>query len=223
MLQAVKRGIIDRLVWLAGLSDAAAQILIEPGKGTGAPDQFVTTFHHDIRVGADHQQTACGKGLELVPVVIWSFGLVIKEASAADQIGICLAHNLKAGAVIEAEVAFRADVEALALGAAGQQVARHVAGRDDVIVGVARHAKHSQLLVDRLGRARSIGDEHDRATLLLAEAGQRLMSGRKGGYTIVQYAPDIAENAPVVRRNGAKAGDEQGAVAFMGASSGLIW
>lgn len=210
LLQAAERRVIDRLVRLAGLRDTATQILIEAGEGTCAPDQLVAPLHNDIRIGADHQKPTGSKGLQLVPVIVRRLGFIVEQAGAADQICVRLVHDLKPRSVIEAEVALRADVETFALAAAGQNMARHIPGGDNVIIGMARHAKLGQLLVDRFCRAGGIGNENHRAALFLTETAECFVGGGKGSDTIVQDAPDIAENAPVIRRYGAEAGDEQG-------------
>ncbi len=91
--------------------------------------------------------------------------------------------------------------------ALGDEADRHVAGGDDRIESVRRHAEADHLLADRRARPWGVADEHHRAAAL-AESDQRIGSGAKGFFAVMQHAPDVAQNDIVAIGDGAEPVDD---------------
>jgi NAD(P)-dependent dehydrogenase (short-subunit alcohol dehydrogenase family) len=78
----------------------------------------------------------------------------------------------------------------------GNQVARDVAGRDDPVVGLARHAERAELRLDVRERARRIGDQHDREALLPCP--DQCRGGLvEGPDAVVDDTPDVTQQRAV--------------------------
>ena len=87
--------------------------------------------------------------------------------------------------------------------ALGDEADRDVAGGDDRVEGVRRHAQADNLLADRRVRPRRVAHEHHRAAAL-AEGDQRVGSRAEGLCAVVQHAPDVAEDDVVTVGDGAE-------------------
>ena len=100
--------------------------------------------------------------------------------------------------VIEIGVAVRAEMEDPAR-TFGDQAARDVAGGDDAIIGIVRHADGAHLGDDVAAAARRIGDEHDSQP---RRPRPRQRRGRFGKMrlAIVHHSPHVAQQRRIAPR-----------------------
>ncbi len=190
---------------LAENGDFSAQIFVEPGQGSCTPDQPVTTLHHDIRIGADHEQLPVGQFLQPVPVVVGRFPLVVHKSGATDRFRLV---------VICGEGCFEVPVKRLI--PVGPQMQKgfvalflqnrpgHIARCHDIVVGLFGNTEFCKHLPDLFGRAWCVRDQYHLAAGLFPIGSQRLVCFLERCNPVVKHTPDIAQNPLVERSNGAK-------------------
>ena len=182
-------------------------------EGARAIDQPIADMDDDVRVRADHVEPAFAHRRVGGLVMVGRLGRVVEEARADDMRGAVEVreHRRPTGLgrdlVDQRVVALGADVVEWLRATLGDQRHGAVAGRDEVVEGLARHAEFRELRPDRSVRPRRIGDQHD-GTAPLTKTCQRPARLREGALSVVDDAPDVGKHDVVSVRDLGEAGDQ---------------
>ena len=120
--------------------------------------------------------------------------------------GVCKRNELRAAAAAlhgrleKGEVALRPDVEDLVARLLLHQSDRNVARRHDGVERVGRNPELQHLSLDRLRGTWRVADENNRAAPP-PKRHKRIRGLREGGQTIVQDAPDVAQDRLIAIRD----------------------
>ena len=190
---------------LAGLDYLAARPGVAFRDRAGTIKQLAAVLHHDIGIGANELEVAgAHRGKEFF-VIGGRLVPGIGKAGAEDEVR--LFQRLEAGRfstqrqylLEKGGFIGRAKVKQAGAGALDEQGNRDVAGRDNRIIGFSRYAKPGELRRHDptwIGRVRH---EHDLAAAR-PEAAKRLGGSLEGHESIVDDAPDVAQNDVVSAR-----------------------
>ena len=164
----------------------------------------------EVGIGAHERQAAGPRHFEQRAIVVGGLVEIVVEAGAQDGVRLfdadprCLEPREGGGIALAG-----ADAEEAPVALLGDVAQRDLAGGDDVIPGLARHAAGIEHDGDTLAGDRRVGDEHHRSPAG-AKAQQRIARRRKGEMSIVQHAPDIAEHNLVLRQQFACVSEDRG-------------
>ena len=125
----------------AGVGDPAADPLIDFRESAGAVDEPVAPLDDEVRIDADHQQAPRLHPRQHVAVVVRSLAIVVEKAGADHRCSRLNPAEPDGQAFEDRPVVVGAEVVDAALREGRNQVAGHVARRDNGIVGVTRHTK----------------------------------------------------------------------------------
>ena len=205
----LQRLLVDERMGLADHDRLAAELAIALGERPGAPHQAAAALDDDVGIGADHRHVARPPGNEAVLVVVGALGVVVEQAGAGDHLAVGLVAEDMRHALVDRPVAIRPEMVDARADLAGEEVAGDIAGRQDVVIGIARHAhalehrQHAALAAGRVGE-----EQHDAAGGAIAHQG--IDGGGMGGDAVVHHAPDVAEQRPVGGSKLGEAGYEGG-------------
>ena len=201
--------LVDGPVWLAGIDHFAAEFLVESRDRAGAIDDIRTARDDEIGIGADHRQRTRQEPAEQRAVILRRLDGVVEEARAHHIIGRIGGAERNLELAEQGQVAFRTEMEGGLARPRQQKDAGDVAGRRDGIVGRACDAELVELLGHDVAGPRRIGDQDD-AAAPGTEAHQGLARVGERHVTVVNHAPDVAQNDIVVGGEGAELIEQRG-------------
>ena len=181
-------------VGLARPEHLPVHALVEVGDGAGADVLPAAHVDDEVGVGADEREAAGAGALRAArgsppASPSWSsLRPVQKIASRLLQRGRRGGQPLEGGGVAVG----RSDAEEARVALLGDVAQRDLAGGDDVVPGLARHARASSMAATR---SSGTGALETRMTVppSRAEAQQRVAGVREGAMAVVQHAPHVAE------------------------------
>lgn len=153
----------------------------------------------EIGIGANHRHIARLEIQKHVGIILRLLGFVVEEAGADERLRFAGRAALDADAFEKRLVALGAE-QKHGLRSLGDQPAGDIARGNDPVIGAVGNADMAQLLDHLPGKARRIGDEHDRHTALARRFKGRC-GLRKRIDAVVNHAPDITEHHIIAIRD----------------------
>src|SRR5438309_3918505 len=190
----MQRMAVDRLVGLAVPRHSAAQPRVDIGDRSGACLGDPATDHHPVRIQTMHLHVAFKPALELGTVFL-RVGPALNQARAGEISEIVIVGDAYAPSLKDFTVGLPAQESYPPTERLQRLDAGFAAGSDEVI-RVARQCDARELLLNRVGGPRRVGDQDDTAPFP-APLPQPL--GRAGieGHAVVNDSPYVAEDQPV--------------------------